>query len=105
MKEAVREVGVMLRIDEAQKMEELRTLLDGQLRSRVCASLRCVICLQVTVSPIIFATCCQQIIGCDVCIIQWLTNNDTYPHCRTSSAHGFNYYSLKSFDDLSKSLH
>ena len=64
------------------------------------AFLQCIICKEISHAPIIVASCCESIIGCQQCVKGWIdSGKNTCPKCREE---GFNCatINLRGLDDF-----
>ena len=56
---------------------------EGVLFNEICEFLQCIICKETSHTPIIVATCCESIIGCQQCVKAWIdSGKNTCPKCR-----------------------
>ena len=59
-----------------------RKLFSGRLVAPLSAAMKCMYCLGISSAPVIFSTCCRQLIGCSACHAQY--NGENCIHCRAS---------------------
>ena len=79
--------------------------VEGVLFNEILEFLRCIICRETTHTPIIVATCCESIIGCQQCVKTWIdSGKNTCPKCREE---GFNCatINLRGLDNFLGKIH
>ena len=74
-----------------------RTARTCRLADAVTNVFKCMICHSLMTSPVSFASCCKQLLGCGTCLQSWFVNNDSCPHCR---AEGMESISIPCFAEL-----
>ena len=65
--------------------------------------LKCVICCNIATPTIVFATCCESILGCETCLRQWYTGNTFCPKCRNEGGEN-SLHPFRGFDDIVKNM-
>ena len=83
----------------------IKKAVEGALFNEILGFLQCVICRETSNPPIIVATCCESIIGCQQCAKTWIdSGKNTCPKCREE---GFNCatINLRGLDDFLGKIH
>ena len=80
-------------VDNDETLKEVFRLTP--LASKVKDEFQCTVCLGVVKQPVIFATCCKNLIACEHCMRHWIP--DSCPHCRGVTGDNIE---LKQFDDM-----
>ena len=61
-----------------------------QLQQVLNDTLKCKICMGIAKPPIIFGKCCQQLLGCQICIDKWFAGSNSFDktciNCRQERA-------------------
>ena len=75
------ENAVVITCNSTDQANDIKKDVDLQLKNHVREIFDCMICRQLSKSPISIATCCKQLLGCSECVERW--DRGTCPHCRS----------------------
>ena len=72
---------IVITCNSTDQISDLKKDIDLQLKNHPRKIFDCMICRQLSKSPISIATCCQDLLGCSECVERW--DRGTYLHCRS----------------------
>ena len=75
------ENAVVITCNSTDQVNDIKKDVDLQLKNHLREIFDCMICRQLSKSPISIATCCKQLLGCSECVERW--DRGTCPHCRS----------------------
>ena len=75
------ENAVVITCNSTDQVNDLEKDIDLQLKHYHREIFDCMICRQLSKSPISIATCCKQLLVCSECVECW--DRGTCPHCRS----------------------
>ena len=75
------ENAAVITCNSTNQVNDLQKDIDLQLKNHLREIFDCMICRQLSKSPISIATCCKQLLGYSECVERW--DRGTCPHCRS----------------------
>ena len=93
--------SVTIRCNNHEEVKALKAYLDlANAKNEMEESLKCIICMQLSSTPVHVSACSKQVIGYSTCVQQWNipnVNNTTCPHCQSDE---YGTMSLQCFENV-----